>query len=92
MKRAMAVVLAGIFLVAGIAMTGGAEEKGKELFEKKCGVCHPLDRALSKSKDREGWAKTVTRMKETNGCAITDAEADAIVDYLASARGPSGGK
>ncbi len=88
MKRAVAVALSGIFLVAGFAVTGVAKEKGEELFEKKCGICHPLSRALSKSKDREGWEKTVRRMKEVNGCPITDEEAEAVVGYLAKERGP----
>lgn len=88
MKRAAAAVLTGAFLVAGFAVSGGAAEKGKGLFEKKCILCHPLSRALSQNKDREGWAKTVARMREVNRCPITDAEAEAIVGYLAKVRGP----
>lgn len=92
MKRSAAVVLSVALLVAGFAGAGAAAGKGKELFEGKCGLCHPLDRALSQTKDREGWTKTVKRMRESNGCRITDAEAEEIVGYLASVRGPSGGK
>ena len=32
------------------------------------------------------------RMKEANGCKITDAEAEEIVGYLVSVRGPAAGK
>jgi len=92
MKRAVSVVLAGALLVVGFAVSGGAAEKGKELFEEKCILCHPLGRALSQNKDREGWTKTVKRMKEANGCKITDEEAGEIVEYLVSVRGPAGGK
>ncbi len=62
---------------------------GKALFEKKCALCHPLERALGKSKDRNGWAATVKRMQKVNGCPITDAEAGKIVDYLAKVRAAS---
>lgn len=90
MKRAAAVVLAGMCLVAGFAVSGGAAEEGKGLFEAKCGICHPLSRSLSKNKDRKGWAATVKRMKEVNRCQITDAEAEEIVEYLAKERGTTG--
>ncbi|GAB4369479.1 MAG: hypothetical protein Kow00128_15710 [Deltaproteobacteria bacterium] len=88
MKRAPAVLLAGILLAASFAATAVAEGKGKALFEEKCILCHPLGRALSQSKDKDGWAKTVARMRERNGCRLEDAEAEAIVDYLAKVRGP----
>lgn len=92
MKRAVSVVLAGALFLVGFAVSGESAEKGKELFEGKCALCHPLSRALSQSKDREGWTKTVKRMKEANGCKITDAEAEEIVGYLVSVRGPAAGK
>lgn len=87
MKRTAAVILAGALLGAGFVAAGGAAEQGEELFEKKCGMCHPLSRTLSQNQDRDGWTKTVTRMREVNGSPITDKEAKAIVDYLAKARG-----
>lgn len=88
MKRTAAGVLAGALFVAGFAVSGGAAEEGKGLFETKCILCHPLGRALSQNKDREGWANTVKRMREVNHCQITDAEAEAVVGYLAKVRGP----
>lgn len=88
MKGALSMLLAGILIAAGFAATAAAEEKGEALFKEKCILCHPLGRALSQSKDRDGWAKTVTRMREKNGCRLEDAEAEAIVDYLAKVRGP----
>ncbi|RJP18062.1 MAG: hypothetical protein C4529_13420 [Deltaproteobacteria bacterium] len=63
---------------------------GKALFDVKCSTCHALARPLGKNKDRDGWTTTVTRMQKVNGCAITDAEAKAIVDYLVQVRGPAG--
>ncbi|HEY7528661.1 MAG TPA: hypothetical protein VH660_05870 [Candidatus Deferrimicrobiaceae bacterium] len=57
------------------------------MFELKCVICHDLDRALSQRKDKEGWTATVTRMRNVNGCPITEKEAGQIIQYLATARG-----
>ncbi len=63
--------------------------EAKALFERKCSQCHELERALGQRKDKAEWTTTVMRMKETNNCPITDAEAAQIIDYLAAIRGPS---
>lgn len=67
-----------------------AGDPGKALFEEKCKLCHGLDRPLDQRKDRIGWTTTVMRMKETNGCPISESEADQIIAYLARIRGPEG--
>ncbi len=54
----------------------------KSLFEKKCSTCHSIDRPKSKKKTEDEWKKTVMRMKNVNGAAITDEEAKKIIDYL----------
>ena len=94
-KRGIAGVSCAVFLLACllVAPPAGAEAgdpKAKALFEEKCSACHALSRPLGKTKDRDGWEKTVTRMQKANGCPITDAEAKEIVDYLAAVRGPGG--
>ena len=63
----------------------GAAEK---LFQKQCSVCHHVDRALKKTKDRAGWEKTVIRMKGYASGLIGDAEAETIIEYLTQIRGP----
>jgi cytochrome c5 len=60
---------------------------GKALFEQKCGICHDLDRPLSQRKDKNGWTATVTRMRNVNGCPITEKEAGEIIQYLSTVRG-----
>ncbi|MEK7375221.1 MAG: hypothetical protein AABZ85_09400 [Thermodesulfobacteriota bacterium] len=57
-------------------------EDAKALFEKKCSARHSSDRPKSKQKTAEEWQTTVMRMKNVNGCPITDAEAHIIIDYL----------
>ena len=88
MRRAAATVLAAALLAGGLAFAGDSAEKGKALFEEKCTLCHAKSRAFLLSMDRGGWANTVERMRKENGSRITDAEAEAIVDYLAKVRGP----
>ena len=65
-----------------------ADPGAKALFEAKCSICHSLNRPLRKSRERKWWAETVTRMQKVNRCPITDGEARAIIDYLATVRGP----
>jgi len=79
----------------GVAAAPAADVKGgkgKALFEEKCAVCHDLDRSLSRTKSRSGWTATVKRMRQVNGCPITDKEAVEIINYLTKVRGPSGSK
>lgn len=54
----------------------------KGLFEKKCGTCHTLKRSTSGKKTAREWQRTVLRMKNAMGAAITEPEARAIIEYL----------
>jgi hypothetical protein len=79
---------------ASVSLTGGlafavepAPGSAKALFEAKCSLCHPVSRPLGKTKDRAGWTATVTRMKNVNGCPITDEEAQRIIGHLVAERG-----
>lgn len=70
---------------AAPAAAPGAE--GKALFEQKCSVCHPLDRATSRSETKEKWAEIVKTMQGKKADWITDADAAKIVDFLAAEHG-----
>lgn len=85
MKYPILGVLSLIILLGfGCAETQVAKGEGpeKSLFEKKCSLCHSLQRPLSKTKTREGWQETVTRMIADRGASITGEEAEMIIDYL----------
>jgi cytochrome c5 len=71
------------------ALAASHEEKVnvEQLFESKCSLCHSIERPKSKKKSKEGWKTTVMRMKNKNGCPITDEEAQMIIDYLADKYG-----
>jgi cytochrome c5 len=87
-KRIAAAAVAAWLLLCGIAVAADPPAgKGKALFEEKCVICHDLNRALSQKKNKKGWTATVTRMKNVNGCPITDKEAGQIIQYLTAVRG-----
>ena len=60
---------------------------GKTLFEAKCGVCHGIDRATSRTETKEKWASIVKEMQGKKADWISDADASKIVDYLAAEHG-----
>jgi cytochrome c5 len=60
---------------------------GKTLFDLKCSVCHPLDRATVRKETKEKWASILKEMQGKKADWISDADAAKIVDYLAAEHG-----
>ena len=85
MKRIGVYFLAMVFVIASVVLAQNIREAqvdAKALFENKCSACHSTDRPKSKNKTASEWADTVERMRG-HGCAVNDAQAKIIVDYLA---------
>ncbi len=61
-----------------------ATEDGKDIFEKKCGKCHLLERALNKTKDLSAWKRTTLRMAKYSRWSISSKESVEIAEYLAA--------
>jgi mono/diheme cytochrome c family protein len=80
---ALAVPLLALFPPAG----GKAAPDGEALFEKKCGLCHGLSQTTTRREWKQEWAKVVHQMVRKRDGWISAEEAEAIVDYLASAYG-----
>jgi mono/diheme cytochrome c family protein len=55
--------------------------QAKAVFERACGVCHGLERPLSKTFDKAGWERTVERMHD-NGAEVDAKERAMVVAYL----------
>lgn len=55
--------------------------KAKAVLERACGVCHGLERPLSKTFDRAGWEKTLERMHD-NGAEVSKDEREQVAAYL----------
>ncbi len=60
-----------------------ASDEGKKLFEEKCDKCHPLERALSKTKNEASWQRTVERMAKKIPGMIGKNDEPLIAKYLA---------
>ena len=60
---------------------------GKTLFDQKCSVCHPLDRATARKEMKDKWASIVKEMQGKKADWISDADASKIVDYLSAEYG-----
>jgi len=91
MKHMRAGVMAGGLLVSLGVVFAGAQTAppgpvetlaaAKAVFERACGVCHPLERPLSKTNDRAGWEQIVERMR-AKGAKLGDGEGEMVVTYL----------
>ena len=83
MIRAMMAVIVFSLILTGITLyaADGAKMDAKALFEKKCSMCHSLDKPKSKHYSEAEWKSTVGSMKEY-GCPLTDEETNTIIKYL----------
>lgn len=65
------------------------EGPGRQLVEANCVMCHSLDYIQMNSVflDRKGWEASVNKMIKVMGAPVGEADAKAIVDYLATQYG-----
>lgn len=92
MKIFISIVISCALVIGGLwhhVLASSTEDKTdvSQLFESKCSICHSIDRPKSKKKSKQNWESTVMRMKNKNGCPITDDEAKIIIDFLAEKYG-----
>jgi len=64
-----------------------AADRGKQIFEEKCLVCHEADLTEQQRLSRQGWTREVEKMVRW-GAVVTDAEKEPLVDYLFGNFGP----
>jgi cytochrome c5 len=60
---------------------------GRSVFEAKCSVCHPLDRATVRKETRDKWVSIVKDMQGRKADWISDADAAKIVEFLTAEYG-----
>jgi sulfite dehydrogenase (cytochrome) subunit B len=91
--KAWAALAAALLLCGATAHGEPARERtelkagpGHDLTVGRCVICHSLDYipANAPAMNRTGWQKTIQKMRERYGAPISDAEAQQILDYLAS--------
>ncbi len=62
--------------------------KGYDKFAASCTICHSLRYIeMQPNFPKTTWAKVVHKMVTTYGAPISDADADEIIDYLATIKG-----
>jgi cytochrome c5 len=60
-----------------------------QLVRNQCGFCHSTDYIVMQPRgDAKQWDAVVTKMIKVFGAPITESDAKAIVEYLATAYGP----
>ena len=66
------------------------DDAGKALVEKKCSVCHSIDRAYGANKNHSEWAQTVEKMMRYSDRMdfLNRKEKDIVIDYLANRKTP----
>ena len=82
-------VISGVFVViAGIWLWTSVPRTPKELYEDRCSACHAL--ADLSRRPSEELVTIIETMRHRNGAAsvISETEAEEIVVYLKSLKGP----
>ncbi len=69
------------------AQTTPGDERGGQIFEEKCLVCHEADLTEQQRLSRQGWTREVEKMVRW-GAVVSDAEKEPLVDYLFRNFGP----
>lgn len=73
-----------LFVFTAAAM---AQEEGEALLERACTKCHSIDVTTRHGNSKDRWQDIVDTMI-SRGAALTDSEADRLIDYLAKNLGP----
>jgi glyoxylase-like metal-dependent hydrolase (beta-lactamase superfamily II) len=60
---------------------------GRQILERSCSNCHNLNRVESKKLDETEWRTIVVRMQD-RGAAVSDFEAETLLEYLVKTFGP----
>ena len=72
---------------AAPAQPATGDDRGKQIFEEKCLLCHESDLTQQQRLSRQGWTREVEKMTRW-GAGVSDAEKEPLVDYLSRNFGP----
>ncbi len=72
---------------AAPAISASSVERGKQVFENKCLLCHEVDLVEAQRLGKPGWTREVEKMVRW-GAKVTDTEKEPLVDYLVKSYGP----
>lgn len=95
-KTPMIDYLAAHFAPRPASPTGNAQgaaapagESGQQVFENQCLICHEADLTKQQRLTRAAWGREVDKMIRW-GAKVSEAEKEALVDYLSKNFGPQG--
>ncbi len=77
-------LVVGALALVGCTPQGGAPDAssaGAAVVQRRCSVCHNLERVESAKKDEAAWNVTIDRMR-TKGAVVSADEQAQIIDYL----------
>jgi cytochrome c5 len=80
-KRLAAACLLFVMMAVAVQVSAGKSVDPKAFFEATCSQCHSTNVPKAERLTRDGWKEIVGRMR-SNGCVISDKEAEILVDYL----------
>ncbi|MEO6726248.1 MAG: hypothetical protein ABIU20_08440 [Blastocatellia bacterium] len=72
---------------ASAAVVMSSLERGKQIFDAKCLLCHEADLVVAQRLARPGWTREVDKMVRW-GAKVSDVEKEPLVDYLLQNYGP----
>jgi mono/diheme cytochrome c family protein len=81
--------LVSLQAAAGEADIRLKEGPGRDIVAANCSMCHSLDYIQMNAPflDHKGWEASVNKMIKVMGAPVSEADAHAIIDYLASQYG-----
>ncbi|MDU9048870.1 MAG: hypothetical protein Q3M30_08450 [Candidatus Electrothrix sp. Rat3] len=67
-----------------------SEPAGKTLVEKKCTICHSIDRVYGAKKTHSEWEQTIAKMMRYSDQMdfLNQKEKEIVIDFLASRKSP----
>ncbi len=80
-----------VFAVLGAAQTPEQLAHSREVFQKVCGACHPVERATAMRHTRAEWQDEIAKMVAM-GAKGTDEEFAVTLDYLSAQFGRAPGR
>jgi cytochrome c oxidase cbb3-type subunit III len=79
--------LVPFYFCLAAAVPAAAADEARVLLEAKCTMCHSSDLVAQQRLDRRHWQDIVSKMRSW-GAMLSEAEAAALVRYLAAAYPP----
>ena len=82
MKKTLLLFVLVLMVSLPVFVQAVSDDEAKALFEEKCNICHSATNATDLRETPDGWREIVLRMKDDNGCDLSNAQVETILGYL----------